>query len=489
MLKLVIPAEISSITSALSAAGFSAYLVGGCVRNLLLGEKPQDWDIATSAKPEEITALFPKTFYENCFGTVTVVNEQTGDETLKNVEITPFRLEGGYADRRHPDQIKFSDKIEDDLQRRDFTINALSFNPANGQIIDLYDGQKDLKDRVIRAVGVPDERLNEDPLRILRGIRLAVRLGFTIASETADSMAKNSALIKDISAERIRDEFCRILLSPNPMVGLMLCHKLKVLSYFLPEVEEGVHVKQNGDHIYDVWEHTLRVLQHSADKNYPLEVRLACLFHDIAKTRTRQFSKEKQDYTFYGHEILGAKMVKTILSRLKFSRETTEKVTNLVRNHMFFSDTEQITLSAVRRIIARVGRENISDLLHLRMSDRIGMGRPKANPYRLRKYQAMIDEALRQPTSVGMLKIRGHEVIRETGLPAGPKIGFILHALLEEVLEKPELNKSEYLVKQAKNLAKLDENKLKKLAEKGKEKIEKLEEEALNEIRRKHFVK
>ena len=488
--KFKIPDEISQITSALEQAGFSAYLVGGCVRDLLLDKTPQDWDITTNAKPEEIIKLFPKTFYENTFGTVTVVNEaENTPETLKNVEITPFRLEGKYSDKRHPDSVKFSEKLEDDLLRRDFTINALAYHVSKEKLTDLYDGVKDIKDKVIRAVGVPDERFTEDPLRILRGIRFSVQLGFTISSETMDSMLQNSALISGISVERVREELVKIIMSANPMIGLVLCHKLGILQHFLPEVEEGVHVKQNGDHIYDVWEHTLRVLQHSADKNYSLEVRLACLFHDIAKPRTRDFSQEKQDYTFYGHEMLGAKMAKNIMIRLKFSRETVEKVVNLVRNHMFFSDTEQITLSAVRRIITRVGRENITNLLEVRWCDRIGMGRPKENPYRLRKFQAMIDEALRQPTSVGMLKLRGDEVIRETGIKPGPKIGYILHALLEEVLEKPELNEREYLVKQAKNMAEMDESELKKLSEKGKERIEELEQEALDEINRKHFVK
>lgn len=492
-----IPAEVTRVAGVLTQAGHSAYLVGGSVRDLLLGREPKDWDLTTNAKPEQIEAAFAnipdlRTFYENKFGTVTVVNE----ETAQNIEITPFRLESEYSDHRHPDTVKFSDKLEDDLKRRDFTINALALNlaikdkeEADHELVDLFAGEKDIKDRLVRAVGQPDERFNEDALRIMRGIRLAVELNFTLTSETAESMAKNSALIKGIAVERVREEFCRVTMSANPMIGIALMQKLGVLQYVLPELEEGLHVKQGGEHIYDVWEHTLRVLQHAADKNYSLEVRLACLFHDIAKPRTAEVSPKKDGYTFYNHEVVGAKMAKNIMSRLKFSRETTEKVVNLVRNHMFFSDPEQITLSAVRRIITKVGRENIEDLLKVRWCDRIGMGRPKENPYRLRKFQAMIDEALRQPTSVSMLKIDGNTVIRETGINPGPKIGFILHALLEEVLEKPELNTTEYLVTRATELAKLDETELKKLGERGKEKIEELEEEALGEINKKHFVK
>lgn len=488
-MKLKIPPEISRVTATLEQNGYSAYLVGGSVRDLLLGRTPKDWDVTTNATPEQIVPLFPKTFYENRFGTVTVVNEEVTDLSLKHVEVTPFRLESEYSDRRHPDQVQFSQKLEDDLKRRDFTINALAFNEAQGQLVDLFKGQEDLKDKLIRAVGAPDERFGEDPLRILRAIRLAVELNFALSSDTLESISKNAELIKTVSAERIREEFCRIIMSPNPMVGLVLCHKLGLLTHFLPELEEGVHMKQNGDHVYDVWEHTLRVLQHAADKSYTLEVRLAALFHDIGKPRTRDFSQEKQDYTFYGHEVVGAKMAKKIMERLKFSHETLHTVTTLVRNHMFFSDSDQITLSAVRRIITRVGRENINNLLQVRWCDRIGMGRPKENPYRLRKFQAMIDEALRQPTSVGMLKIDGNMVIRETGLQPGPKIGYILHALLEEVLEQPELNTQEQLVTRATELAKLDEAELKAMGEKGKEKIAELEEEALGEIKKKHFVK
>lgn len=484
-----IPSEVSRISTALKQGGFSAYLVGGCVRSLLLGQTPKDWDLATSATPGQITTLFPKTFYENRFGTVTIVNEAASSETLKNVEITPFRLEGGYSDRRHPDTVKFGGNIENDLARRDFTINAMALESDKGQIIDPYDGQKDIKDRIVRAVGQADDRLSEDPLRILRGIRLATQLGFSIASETAESMVKNSTLIKEISIERVRDEFCKIIMSDNPMIGLILAQKLSVLKYILPELEEGIHVKQNKDHMYDVWEHTLRVLQHSADKKYSLEVRLAAMFHDIGKPRTRQFSQEKQDYTFYGHEVMGAKIAKNILNRLKFSRETEKMVVTLVRNHMFFSDTEKIGLSAVRRVITRVGRENISFLLQVRKCDRIGMGRPKEKPYRLRKYEAMIDEALRQPTSVAMLKIGGDDVIRETGLMPGPKIGFILHALLEEVLENPSLNDKEFLVKRTKELGEMKDSELKKLGEKSKGKLAGLEEQAIKEIRDKHWVK
>jgi poly(A) polymerase/tRNA nucleotidyltransferase (CCA-adding enzyme) len=489
MTKFSIPPEVSRVTTALEKAGFSAYLVGGCVRDLVLGREPKDWDVATSANPTQISALFPKTFYENAFGTVTVVNEETPVESLKQVEVTPFRLEGKYSDQRHPDEVKFTDSLEEDLARRDFTINALAYSPTQNQLVDPFGGQADLKNKLIRAVGEPSARFEEDALRLMRAVRLAAQLGFTLNSETAESIAQKANLITKIAVERVRDEFVKLIESPNPMVGLVIMQKLFLLKHILPEIEEGLHVKQNGDHKYDVWEHSLRVLQHAADKNYSLEVRLAALFHDIGKPRTREWSKEKNDYTFYGHDVVGARMVAKIMERLKFGNKTTETVIKLVRNHMFFSDIEKITLSAVRRIIVNVGPDNIWKLMEVRMCDRIGMGRPKESPYRLRKYQSMIEEALRQPTSVAMLKMNGGDVLRETGLTPGPKIGFILHALLEEVLEKPELNTADYLSQKAKELAQLDEQTLKKLGESGKEKKEAEEEKELSKIREKFHVK
>ena len=484
-----IPSEVSRVTKTLTKHGSQAYLVGGCVRDLVSGLKPKDWDVTTDAKPEEIASLFPKTFYENDYGTVTVVNEDAEDESLRHIEVTPFRLEAKYSDQRHPDRVSWGDKLEDDLKRRDFTINALAYNENEGQLVDVYGGQKDLKDGLVRAVGQPDERLTEDPLRIMRGIRLANQLGFAIESETAASIQKNAHLLAKISPERIREEFIKMIMGSEPMIGLVLANKLGVLKYIIPELEEGIHVKQNGDHIYEVWEHTLRVLQHAADKNYPLHVRLAALFHDVGKPRTRRWGNEKKDWTFYGHDVVGAKMTKNILEKLHFPGKVTEVVVKLVRNHMFFTDIDKITLSAVRRIIRNVGRDEVWDLMSVRMCDRIGMGRPKESPYRLRKYESMIEEALRAPTSVAMLKINGEEVIRETGLKSGPKIGFILHTLLEEALEEPKKNNYGDLAMRVKELAKLSDEELKLLGEKSKEKKEKMEQVEISKIRSKYKVK
>ncbi len=483
-----IPQEVSRITETLEKAGFLAYLVGGCVRHLLMEQTPHDWDITTNAKPEEITALFGKTFYENQFGTVTVVNEETTDPTLRNVEITPFRKEGKYSDKRHPDFVVFGESLDEDLQRRDFTINALAYNYPKGQLIDLYSGQKDIKDRVIRAVGSPNERFQEDPLRMLRGIRLASQLGFMINTETAESMKTNAHLISTVSCERIREEFLKIILSNQPMVGLILAQKLNILKEIIPELEEGLLMKQNGDHKYDVFEHIMRTLQHGADKNYDLEVRLGALFHDIGKPRTRKWDETKQDWTFYGHDVVGSKMTEVILDRLRFSKKMKQTIVILVRNHMFFSDTEKITLSAVRRLINRVGTEHIWQLMEVRNCDRIGMGRPKESPYRLRKYHSMIEQALRSPTSVTMLAIKGEDVLRETKLSPGPQIGYILHILLEEVLEKPELNTTDYLIDRTKELAKLNLAELAKAGELSKLKKVEVETQELKKILSKYHV-
>ncbi|MBP9856156.1 MAG: HD domain-containing protein [Candidatus Pacebacteria bacterium] len=486
---LPIPASVLETVKVLENKGFPAYIVGGSLRDLLLGREPKDWDIATSAKPEEIEALYPKTFYNNSFGTVTVVNEEEPDEKLKNIEITPFRLEGKYTDFRHPDEVTFSNNIEDDLKRRDFTINAIAYRTETGEWLDPFGGIKDLKDNLLRAVGEPEERFKEDPLRVMRGIRLSTELNLKIEPKTAEGIKKMAPLLDKIAVERIREELEKLIMSRQPMAGLKLMAEMGVMEYVIRETLEGLGVEQNGDHIYDVWEHTLRVLQHSADREWPLHVRLAALFHDVGKPRTRRFSEEKKDYTFYGHEVVGAKMAKKIMERLKFPMKLTETVEKLVRNHMFFTDIDKITLSAVRRIVAKVGAENVWDLMKVRACDRIGMGRPKEAPYRLRKYESMIEEAMRAPTSVTMLKIDGGDVIRETGEKPGPRIGFILHALLEEVLETPELNTKETLLAKAKELAELKDEELKKRGEAGKEAKEEKEEEELAVIRKRHGVK
>lgn len=484
--ELQIPQEVLELHATLKKAGHSAYLVGGCVRDLLIGRDPKDWDITTSARPEEIQSLFEETFYENDYGTVGVVT-QSENPKLKVIEITPYRIEGKYTNARHPDDVKFSDKLEDDLERRDFTINAIAYEPSTHELVDLHGGRDDLSRKVLVTVGDAHARFEEDALRMLRAIRIAAELDFAIDSTTMAGIAGNAAQLEKISRERVRDEFSRTLLSSRPLQAIYMAQKLGIIRYVIPELEDGIGCAQNQAHSYDVFEHLLRSLQHAADKGWALDVRLAALLHDIGKPATRVWSEEKKDWTFHGHDVVSARMSKKILNELKYPKDMTEKVTLLVRAHMFFSDPDQITLSAVRRLIARVGQENIEDLLNLRVCDRIGTGRPKEHPFRLRKYMSMIDEALRDPVSVGMLKIDGTRLM-ELGEKAGPRIGWILHALLEEVLDDPAKNTPEYLENRSNELRALGSDDLKKLGEQGKDRRTEEDEAAVAELRKKHHV-
>jgi len=492
---LNIPPEVSRVGLKLINAGYKAYLVGGCTRDLIIGKEPKDWDITTNATPDQILAVFPEeSFYENKYGTVGVKNE-TKDPTLQVIEVTTFRTETLYSDNRRPDSVNFSETVEDDLKRRDFTINAIALdcsfikdNTYKGHVTDLYGGISDLKHKVIKTVGEPHDRFSEDALRIMRAIRLSTELGFVIDSQTLSGIQNNVKLLGNIAKERIRDEFSRVISSDNPSLGLILSQKLGVLPYISVELNNSVGVKQNKTHKYDVWEHLLHSLDHAAKKKFSFEVRLAALFHDIGKPKSRRWSEEKKDWTFHGHEVIGERITREIMTYLKFPVKTAETVTKLVRWHMFFSDTEQISLSAVRRMVANVGKDLIWDLVNVRMCDRIGTGRPKESPYRLRKYKSLIDQVMSDPVSVGMLKIDGKGIMDITKMTPGPKIGYILHALLEEVLDEPKNNTVEFLSAKAVELSQKTETELKALGEKGKEKKELEEEKKLKEIRGKHFV-
>ncbi len=489
-----IPDEISRVTETLESAGYEAYLVGGCVRDLYRAVMPKDWDITTNAKPDEIIALFPKTFYENEYGTVGVVNEEIpeGDgerETLRVVEVTPYRKETTYSNFRHPDEVTFSGKLEDDLLRRDFTMNAIAYNVSKKEIVDPYGGEEDIERHLIKTVGKPEDRFHEDALRVMRAVRFGAELGFAIEMETMNAVVKFADRLPKIAAERIRDEFVKIIMSERPMEGIILLQRTGVLKYIAPELEQGLGCEQNGDHIYDVWEHNLRALQHSSERIWPLHVRVAALLHDVGKPVTRKWSDEKRDWTFYGHDVVGGRMAQKILERLKFPKQFIHDVSTLVRYHLFFSDIEKITLSAVRRIVANVGPELVWDLMHVRACDRIGMGRPKETPYRLRKYHSMIEEAMRAPVSVGMLKIDGLRIMGVINEKPSPRVGWILHALFEEVLENPDLNTSKYLEKRTKELSQEDPLILKKLGEEGKEKKDEKEEGEVSAIRKKYGVK
>ena len=306
---MIIPKEAQFVTDELKKAGFEAYLVGGCIRDILRGVEPQDWDATTNATPEEISKVFPKTFADNKFGTVVVVSGKM------EVEVTPYRIESKYTDKRHPDKVKFAKTLEEDLKRRDFTVNAMAAEPGRLglKIIDLFGGEKDLKDKVIRAVGKPEERFDEDALRMLRAVRIATVIGFSIEEETAIAVKKNINWMRFVSAERIRDELMKIIVSDKAAEGIELLRELGLLKHIIPELEEGYGVGQNKHHVYEVYKHNLLCLEFAAKKKFNKYVKMAALLHDVGKPRVK--SGEGADSTFYNHEIVGAKMCRQILNR------------------------------------------------------------------------------------------------------------------------------------------------------------------------------
>lgn len=482
-----IPQEIQHIAKTLENNGFEAYMVGGCTRDLMLGKTPKDWDFATNAKPEEICGLFPDYYANNEYGTIGVKTESE-NPSLKVVEVTPYRTEGTYSDARRPDSVTFGVSLDEDLERRDFTINALAYRISTEQLVDNFNGLEDLQAKRLKAVGDPNERFAEDALRMLRAVRLAAELDFVIEANTMAAIINNNQQLSRISIERITSEFIRTIASETPMQGIVFMEKLGLLEQFLPELRLGIGVEQGGIHAYDVYEHLLRTMQAAADKNHSVAMRLAALFHDIAKPQTRREGGKNKQYTFFGHEVVGAKMTRKILERLKLPREITDEVVNLVRWHMFFSDPDEVTLAAVRRTIVRIGEDHIEDLLNLRVCDRIGMGRPKEQPFRFRKYKAMVDEALRDPVSVKMLKINGNRIMELSGEKPGRRLGYILHALLEEALDDAGKNTEEYMEKRSQELLKLPENELITLAEAGKRRQAEEEAAALKDIAREHQI-
>jgi poly(A) polymerase/tRNA nucleotidyltransferase (CCA-adding enzyme) len=482
---MVIPKEVKSVIQSLQKADFEAYIVGGCVRDFMLDQNPKDWDITTNAKPDEIQKIFPKNFYTNEFLTVTVLTGSKKPE-LAEIEITTYRSEAKYSDKRHPDQVKYAEKLEDDLSRRDFTVNALAMDEKK-KIIDLYEGKKDLQDKIIRTVGNPEERFGEDALRMLRAIRFATTLNFQIEEKTKQAILKNSIWLDAISKERIRDEFVKIIMADKAAQGVELLRELNLLKYIIPELLENYEVAQNKHHIYDCYQHLLKSLEYSAKQKQNIYVRLAALLHDIGKPRSK--NGEGEEATFYNHEMISAKMAFQILNNLKFSNKDIEKVVKLVRYHMFYYDVDEVGESSVRRLVKNVGPENMEELLQVRIADRIGSGVPKAEPYKLRHFKFLVEKVSKDPISVKMLKINGNDLMELLQEKAGPKIGQILDALLGLVLEDPKKNNKKYLKTEAKKFAKLPEKYLKELAEKSKEEKSEEQKKEDNVIKQKYWVK
>lgn len=475
-----LPQEVKNILEKLSEAGYEAYIVGGCVRDLLLKKEPKDWDITTNAKPEEIQKIFKDTIYENTFGTVAV---KTGSKNpdLAIIEITPYRIEGKYTDKRHPDQIQFAKTLEEDLSRRDFTINSLAMD-GDGKIVDVFDGQNDIKSKTIKTVNRPEDRFSEDALRLLRAVRFATVLGFEVEGKTLKAIKKNSEWLQAISKERIRDEFVKIIESDNAYDGVILLEEAGLLQYIIPELREGINVGQNLHHIYTVWEHNTRALKYAVEKKYSLAVRLGALFHDIGKPRTKRGNGKYS--TFYGHDVVGGKITAQAMERLKFPRDLSEKVIKLVRYHLFYYNVGEVTESSIRRLLVNVGQKNIEDLIKIREADRIGSGRPKAVPYKLRHMKYIIDKVSHDPISVKMLKINGEDMMKELRINPGPKIGLILNSLLAEIIDDPAKNTKEKLKRRIHELDKKSPEELKKALER----IQKAVEEEEKERMKKYYV-
>ena len=501
-----IPQYIIKIIQKLKENNFEAFVVGGCVRDLLFGKEPKDWDVATSARPEEVVKIFSDSVYENEFGTVGIKipksklqiknKSQIQNSKIQNngeekteyeiVEVTTYRIESKYSDRRHPDRIRFAKTLEEDLSRRDFTINALAIKiNKKTDIVDLFSGQDDLKNKIIRAVGDANERFNEDALRMMRAIRFAVTLDFEIEEKTFLAIKKNAKNLKHISQERIRDELEKIILSPLPAKGIDLLRESGLLQYIIPEIEIGVDVTQSHHHYYGPYNTVYKHLVASLEKcpSEKLEVRLASLLHDIGKPKTKR--GEGEGATFHNHEYAGAKIVEKILERLRFSRKVIDKTVLLVRNHMFYYNVDEVGEAGVRRVIRKVGLENINDLIDVRIADRLGSGVPKAVPYKLRHFKFMVEKVSRDAISVKQLKINGSDLMSNLGLQPGPKIGAILDVLLSEVIENPQLNEKKSLLTRAKELEEMDIEKIREMAKKKIER-EKKEEERL--MKKKYWV-
>lgn len=454
-----LPNEVKVILNKFQKAKFQIYIVGGAVRDLLMGQEVKDWDFTTDAKPEEILKIYPQGFYDNKFGTVGITAEHLRGEDTDVMsrehlgggvmEITTMRKEGEYKDFRHPDKVLWTNKIEEDLARRDFTINAIALSP-DGKIVDPFHGQEDLQNKLVRAVGDPNTRFQEDALRLIRAIRFASQLEFDIDEKTFQAVQKNAHFLNQIAWERIRDEFFKLLESVNPYMGIIKLREAGIMQIILPELEKCFGIVQEGpkhDRVYDIGEHSLLTLKHTPSDN-PL-TRLAALLHDIGKPDTVEMTQDG-NVTFYQHDVVGGKIVLSIAKRFNMSKKQTEKLFRLVRWHLF-TVSENQTDAAIRRFIKNVGLDYIDDMMALRVGDRLGGGTQKAISWRMEKFKERIEQVLKKPFSISDLKVNGHDVMEILNIKPGPKVGEILQKLFEEVSEDSSKNSKEYLLKRIKH--------------------------------------
>lgn len=457
-----------AIVRELEKAGYEAWIVGGAVRDVLLSEESVDWDVTTNATPDQVLPLLTESFCDNEFGTVMVagkhVKEQFGlspDSCLDEevFDITTYRTESSYSDKRRPDKVSWGKSIEEDLKRRDFTINAMALRPAQGKlsednlyevtILDPYHGQKDLENRIIRAVGDPATRFEEDALRMMRAIRIGAQLGFMIEEDTLSAIKKKADNLSEIAWERIGAETMKLLGSQHAADGIQLMVSTDIARVVMPELLEAKEVKQAGHHIHDVYTHLIEALRACSSPD-PV-VRLSTLLHDIDKPVVMK-KQGPRGVTFYNHEVSGARTAKKIAARLRLSKRDQDRVFTLVRWHMFAYDSE-MTDASIRRFIRRVGKENIHDMMALRIGDRMGGG-SKATSWRLTELQKRIGEQFYEPLSLKDLKITGDEIMKILKIKPSRKIGEILNTLFEEIIEDSKLNNKEYLEKRVKELGK-----------------------------------
>ena len=431
---LAVPKDVERVVDTLIANGFEAFVVGGCVRDALRSVDPQDWDVATSAKPEAIQKLFKRSLYTNRFGTVVV---SSGPH---EIEVTTYRVEGDYADHRRPDEIAFTESLHEDLARRDFTMNAMAWRPTatGGELIDPFGGRADLDARIVRAVGLPAERFAEDALRMLRAVRFAAVLRMRIDPRTADAILANAALAAALSGERIQQELNKILLADPPSTGIRLLSDLGLLEVLCPELEICKTIPQDKAVAQDVFEHSLITV----DATPPdLVLRLAGLFHDVGKAETMA------DGHFHQHEFVGEAIARRLLRRWKYPKDTVAAVTHLIRHHMFWYQTDW-TGSAVRRFIRKVGLDTIPDLFALRRADNIGSGVRAPRMYALGDLWTRVQEEIERSTAFSPrdLEVDGTDVMRELGIGPGPDVGRVIAAVFERVLDDPDLNTRERLL-------------------------------------------
>ncbi len=440
--------EVENALERLVNMGFEAAIVGGAVRDLALGNRVYDWDITTNAKPEQVLKLFNGSFYNNTFGTVGI--PLGGQDFI--LQVTTYRTEEKYTDQRHPDKISWGNTLEEDLARRDFTINAMALKyqkaknkKQNYELADLFGGQEDLKKKIVRTVGDPGERFSEDALRIMRAVRFATVLEFTIEKNTMEGIIKNAHSLSKISGERIRDELFKIIESEKAFEGILLLRKVGILKIILPELETCFEVEQKSPkrhHTYDVGTHCVTSLKFCPSGD--TITRFATLLHDVGKAEVADVTEEGVR-TFYNHEVVGGRQVRDIAHRLHLSKADRERLYKLVRFHQF-SVVESQTDRALRRFIKNIGVENIEYMMDLRIGDRLGGGLQQAESWRLKLFRSRIKDVLKKPFTVSDLKINGRDVMRELSIGPGKKVGDILNKLFEEVAADKAKNDRRHLL-------------------------------------------